>query len=451
MLIRLNLLSVVLPYTMNTDYLFYYFAPLVSWWYMTIYVVMRLGHQYNTLTLFLVGKLSLAATLMVVFLHYTWIMDDIFKLLNTVCRIDWSAKEWSFRVTLDLFIVWAGMFTAYAFIKMKEHQIPDRIWFPSLRAGSVIFSVIVMIGYFWFELQLDKFTYNQYHALVSILPILAFVFLRNASPLLRSCSSAVFCFIGQCSLETFILQFHGWLASDTRAILLVVPSPSWRPANFVISSICFVWMSHKVAGATNEITEWVVGGKRRQANNKPTLPAPAIAAGGAGAGPSTSPTALEPGRTSTDVVREMVEGPKGGMEGGVPESIPLMNQGKPDVLENGHSDGEAVNGRAGELANELEGEEAGRRPSWPEVRPSRDSFIAWHSAEFSQWMAQTARSFAPGSGARRVAEGYAPLDTRWRDQNALSVIRNIRTLADQNDLVKLGLILLGLWVLNWIY
>lgn len=64
-------------------------------------------------------------------------------------------------------------------------------------------------------------------------------------------------------------------------------------------------------------------------------------------------------------------------------------------------------------------------------------------------MAQTARSFTPGG--RPVAEGYAPLDTRWRDQNALSVARNIRTLAERNDLVKLVLILLLLWILNWIY
>jgi hypothetical protein len=62
-------------------------------------------------------------------------------------------------------------------------------------------------------------------------------------------------------------------------------------------------------------------------------------------------------------------------------------------------------------------------------------------------MAQTARSLNPA----RVAEGYAPLDTRWRDQNVIGAIGNIRTLATGNDLVKLGLILFGLWVLNWIY
>ena len=345
---------------MNTDYLFYYFAPLVSWWYLTIYLVMRIGHQYNERPLFIIPKLTLAAVLMVVFLHYSWIMEDIFELLNALCRIEWSSTEWSFRLTLDLFIVWAGMLTAYAYIKMKEHQIPDQRYFPGVRAGALILSVVVLVGYFWFELRLDKYTYNQFHSIVSIFPILAFVALRNASPILRSSSSAVFTFVGQCSLETFILQFHGWLASDTRAILLVVPSTSWRPLNFVISSICFVWISHKVAGATGEITDWIIGGTRKQ-----TLPTTNTAATIPGStSTSTSASASIPAgavRTSTDVVREIVEGSKG--DGGIPESIPLMNQGKADALENGESSG---NGRVDQLTEEA-GEEAGRRPSWPEV------------------------------------------------------------------------------------
>jgi hypothetical protein len=64
-------------------------------------------------------------------------------------------------------------------------------------------------------------------------------------------------------------------------------------------------------------------------------------------------------------------------------------------------------------------------------------------------MAQTARAFTPN--ARHVAEGYAPLNVQWRDQNVVGVVTNIRTLAAQNNLVKMGLILLGLWILNWIY
>jgi hypothetical protein len=297
---------------------------------------MVIGHQYNERPAFLIGKLLACACLVTLFMRYTIIMSKIFDILNVLFRIEWSAKEWSFRVTLDLFIVWGGMFCAYAYIKIKEHGIPERQWFAMVRGVAIFASGLGMAWYFWFELHLaNKFIYNEYHAVVCFVPILAFVCLRNATPLMRSCSSRVFCFIGQCSLETFILQFHGWLASDTKAILLVLPYTSWRPVNLVVSTICFVWLSHRVAGATNELTEWMVGKKK-------SLPTPVTA---------------EP---AVAVVQAVVEGPKDGEEG-VPENIPLMNRedAEGDALMNLPHDG---------LKNEMN-----RRSSWPEVSRSADA------------------------------------------------------------------------------
>jgi len=117
-----------------------------------------------------------------------------------------------------------------------------------------------LIWFLIFELsQSTKFTYNKWHPYISVLPIVAFAVLRNSNPILRSASSRAFSFIGTCSLETFVIQYHFWLAADTKGILLVIPGTKWRPVNIFVSTLMFVWLSHKVANATVELTAWFCG------------------------------------------------------------------------------------------------------------------------------------------------------------------------------------------------
>ncbi|OSX67336.1 hypothetical protein POSPLADRAFT_1072296 [Postia placenta MAD-698-R-SB12] len=264
-MIRLNLLTLLLAYTMNTDYLSYYFAPLVSWWFLVIYGTMLVGSRFNDRTVFLVCKIFLSMGVVTWFMSEQWLLDTIFEFLKRTCGIHWSAREWAFRVNLDLWIVYIGMFTALAVMKIREHRLTDHPQWPLIVKASAGASGIVLLWFFAFELyQPDKFAYNLWHPYISFLPIAAFVVLRNANVILRSASSRMFAFIGTCSLETFIIQYHFWLAGDTKGILLVIPGTRWRPVNLILTTVMFIYLSHHVAQATGEITNWVCGSSKSQ-------------------------------------------------------------------------------------------------------------------------------------------------------------------------------------------
>ena len=233
-------------------------------WYLIIYATMAIGAQYNERTPVLIAKIFLSMAFMKYVMTETWILQTLFEFLERICGIRWSAREWNFRVSLDLWIVYFGVFAAIAVLKIREHRLTDHQYWPLAVRIAIIASGVVMVWFFAFELlQESKFAYNAWHPYVSFLPVASFIVLRNANPILRSASSRAFAFIGTCSLETFIIQYHFWLAGDTKGVLLVIPGTRWRPVNFVITSIMFVYLSHRVAQATGEITAWICGGAKK--------------------------------------------------------------------------------------------------------------------------------------------------------------------------------------------
>lgn len=257
-MVRLNLLTIILAYTMNTNYLSYYFTPLVSMWFLVIYATLAIGSRFNDNTLFLVSKILSSMAMSAMFMSHSGLLQTFFDVLKQIFNINWSAHEWTFRVTLDQYIVYVGMLTAVAVLKIREHHLTDHLSWPLFVKGASGCSAFVLLWFFGFELsQESKFTYNTWHPYVSFLPIIAFVILRNATPFLRSCTLQAFAFIGRCSLETFIIQFHLWLAGDTKGILVIIPGTEVRPYNFVLTTFIFIYVSDQVAWATGELTSWI--------------------------------------------------------------------------------------------------------------------------------------------------------------------------------------------------
>ena len=110
----------------------------------------------------------------------------------------------------------------------------------------------------------DKYEYNRWHPYISFLPIVAFTIIRNSHRHLRNLHSSLFAWLGRCSLETFTLQYHIWMAGDTKGLLSLGAFDMWSRGkwyNCVVVTTVFIYVSWRVAGATEVLTQWVIRGE----------------------------------------------------------------------------------------------------------------------------------------------------------------------------------------------
>ena len=275
-LIRINMLSCLLPYAMNTDYLFYYFAPLISFWYLVIYFTMAMGRSRNHSPAFLMFKILMSAILTTALIRVPYVFETLFQVLEKCFNIHWNVMEWRFRIQLDGYIVYTGMLCGTIFVKFKdalgegaaEDGALDRLIQQKPRIfciGWLAMAALTSLGFYLFARRTsDKYSYNAWFPYISTAPVLAYVIFRNTSRHTRSFHSSIFAWMGRHSLETFTLQFHIWLAADTKGLLAlgvferITGERGGRRVDMAILSIIFLWVCWQVAAATQTLTNWIV-------------------------------------------------------------------------------------------------------------------------------------------------------------------------------------------------
>ncbi|KAK7414928.1 hypothetical protein QQX98_006253 [Neonectria punicea] len=252
-LLRVNLLSCSLAYVMNTDYMLYYFSPLVSFWFLVVYATMAIGNSRNGDVQFILVKICISALLVSVVLE-TPLMSWFFFLLRMVFNIEWSYNEWYYRVSLDSLIVYVGMLVAVANFHMEK----------SINLGlrlTVAFAgLVAVVRYFHAFSKLGMRDYKLWHPYMSCVPVLAFIAMRNVSAPVRNFHSRAMAWLGRCSLETYTLQFHLLLAADTKGVLIIdgfygdgTLVDRWR--SLVIIVPIFLWISSTVATSTAHLVK----------------------------------------------------------------------------------------------------------------------------------------------------------------------------------------------------
>lgn len=275
-LMRLNLLSCLLPFMMGTDYLFYYFAPLISFWYVVIYLTMCIGCSKNTSIRFLLGKIMVSGCFTTALIRTPGLFEALFWILKRTCHVKWNVAEWRFRLQLDSYIVYVGMICGILFVRISSTLCRDglsesstsrflqRHW-TRVRLGAITASLITP-PLFWRLTRhfSDKFAYNALVPYISSFPILAFIVLRNYSRYTRNFHSTIFAWLGRHSLETFTLQFHIWLAADTKGLLALgvfgrhASHIDGRWPDFAVLTVVFLWVCWHVAAATGTVTAWII-------------------------------------------------------------------------------------------------------------------------------------------------------------------------------------------------
>eukprot|EP00050_Salpingoeca_kvevrii_P011938 m.19109 g.19109 ORF g.19109 m.19109 type:complete len:798 (-) comp3720_c0_seq1:88-2481(-) len=269
---RVNLFALFLCLTMDRAYLFYYFVPLSTFWFLVVCAVMRIGAERNTEPTFLVLKLGGFLAVCGVFWmalsgndEFSSAAARFFSLPGLAHLLDFngSLHEWLFRSALDRYSVGLGMAVAFAFLWMQSNGMmndaSDSTLFPRFMSIGIVFlCAVTVVGYGVFgESCVDKIRCNQIHPYSSLLCIMAYVLLRNMWPWCRAVHSELMARAGRISLELFLGQYHMWLAMDTKGLLVLIPG--MPVLNAALTSLLFLMAASALSDAFQKLTTVIMG------------------------------------------------------------------------------------------------------------------------------------------------------------------------------------------------
>lgn len=271
-LFRLNFLVLVLCVVMDRPYQFYYFVPLVTFWFVIIYAMLAMWPQIlqrkaNGSEMWHLGVLLKLLGLLLficVFAYSQGFFESVFSVwpVAKLFELNGSIHEWWFRWRLDRFAVIHGMLFAFVYLVLQRCQVlsegKGEPLFSTRISNILLFlSVVSFITYsIWASSCKNKTECNEMHPYISVVQILAFILIRNIPGYARSSYSSFFAWFGKISLELFICQYHIWLAADTKGILVLIPGvPS---LNIIISTFVFVCVAHEISLITNDLAQVVI-------------------------------------------------------------------------------------------------------------------------------------------------------------------------------------------------
>lgn len=272
-LFQLNFMTVTLCLCMNRPYQFYYFVPLLSFWYLMVFCfqafpphITAQSCENNVMQYFylLIKFIVMFTVITILFLSEVF-FEKVFvtrpwKALFVTTDDD--IREWWFRWKLDRYSAMYGMSFALVLFLAQKYNIYDdnnhnNLFSRGLALSATLVAFMGMGCYVMVTfLCHDELECNEIHSYIVFLPIVGYVVLRNISGILRTRYSTLFAGFGEIYLELFISQYHIWLAADTHGVLVLIPG--FPVLNVLITSFIFVCASHEVHHITKVLLPYAV-------------------------------------------------------------------------------------------------------------------------------------------------------------------------------------------------
>ncbi|XP_066147972.1 N-acetylneuraminate 9-O-acetyltransferase [Euwallacea fornicatus] len=272
-LFKLNFMTVTLCLCMNRPYQFYYFGPLLSFWYMMIYCFLTFpphitaqNSENNVMQFFylLIKFIGLFSIITILFLSEVF-FEKIFvtrpwKALFVTTDDD--IHEWWYRWKLDRYSIIYGMCFSVLLIAGQKYNIYDdnnhSNLFSRRIALSATLAAFVGLGTYTTITFIcrNEPECSEIHSYVVFIPIVSYTFLRNVSGMLRTRYSTFFAWFGEIHLELFLSQYHIWLAADTHGVLVLLPG--FPVLNLILTTYIFVCASHEIHQVTKVLLPYAV-------------------------------------------------------------------------------------------------------------------------------------------------------------------------------------------------
>lgn len=217
MILRLNLLRVVLSLATSRDSRLYFFPVVLTFNYLVTVAVFVPLRQKNNNYLFLGAKFVAVALLTLVVYNVPVIVDVVATVLQAIFHVPGDAYEWRERLLQEPYATFLGMLAGFVYIAASQLSVFSQLrQNPSLRTITTAASKIIN---------------NDYTG-----------------------------WVGRAWLETFLLQFHIWLAADSTGLLMVGLIPAnQRLVNVFATTPLFLYVSWVVTNAVYGVVEYIVG------------------------------------------------------------------------------------------------------------------------------------------------------------------------------------------------